>query len=249
MADREATRMAYRLYVDHSVHLLPAYIADVGSNRVLSVNFANNSDSIRDGINGWVNRKTRGLIPKLVSEGDISSMTIMALVNALHFKGTWKYPFDADLTETGVFHGVNGDQNVSYMTLFDEYLIYKEIPEMGGVMVEVPYKEKLFGLYVFLPDEADGWKKAEKEYLELAGKVFDTDYTSQNVELLRLPKWEIDFNFEGLEDGLMNLGITDLFTPDANLSAMTNSTQLILTSLIHKAKIVVNEEVVSFTVL
>lgn len=237
--------MANRVYVDNSIQLLEDYIEHAGSNRVRSVDFANNSENIRSEINKWVNKETRGLIPILVSRGDITNETLMALVNALYFKEKWKYQFNPRKTKADLFHGVNGDQNTSYMTLKDKHLDYKKVPELGGIMFEVPYEEKDFGMYVFLPDNVDGWKQVEQAYPKYARKIFSTGFSRMKVDLLKMPKWEMDSTFEGLEDAMKSLGITDVFTPKANLSAMTNSAQSMLDTVIHKAKIIVNEEVTS----
>lgn len=40
-----------------------------------------------DTINGWANRKTNGLIPEVIST--IDPTTMMLLMNAIYFKGTW----------------------------------------------------------------------------------------------------------------------------------------------------------------
>jgi serpin B len=44
-------------------------------------------------INGWVNEKTNGKIEKIVDDV-INPLTMMFLINAIYFKGTWTYQFD-----------------------------------------------------------------------------------------------------------------------------------------------------------
>lgn len=235
--------MIHRLFVDSSVRLNRNFVRRAGTNRVVSVDFAYNSGAVRNKINEWVSQETHGLIPTLGSKRRITGATIMALVNALYFKGKWWYQFDPNMTETGIFHGVNGDQNVSYMTLHGRFLNYKEVPELGGVMFQLPYEEKDFDLHVFLPNEVDGWRQAEQAYPVYAEEIFKTSFSATFFKQLKLPKWEIDFTFEGLDDGLKSLGITDVFTQDSNLSAMTKNDQLQLSTVIHKAKFIVDEEV------
>eukprot|EP00210_Caulerpa_lentillifera_P002325 g2231.t1 len=242
LIERNVARMAFRLYIDNSIDLKEMYLDSVGRKRVLNVDFGNNSHAVTNSINNWVSRRTNSLIPKLLSEDDITAATIMVLVNALYFKGLWEYPFDANLTKPDIFHGVYGNQTVPFMILEDKYLIHKEVPDLDGVIFEVPYQQDQFGLYVFLPNTKDGWRDAEKKFPKFAGKIFDTDFSRQKFGTLKLPKWELEFTFEGLEDGLQHLEITDIFTPQADLSGMTNSSALVVSKLIHKAKIIVNEE-------
>jgi len=59
----------------------------------------------------------------------------------------------------------------------------------------------------------------------------------------------MDTTFEGLKDDLKSLGITDILSDEANLSAMTNSTQLMVSTVVHKAKVIVDEKVASFAVV
>lgn len=196
--------------VDNSIKLLEDYTEHVGSKQVLFADVANNSESTLTEINEWINQETHGLIPTLVSESEIPSSTTIALVNALYFRRTWRNPFDPNITETGVFHGVNGDQDISYMTLCGKSSYYREVPELGDVMVELPYMGRTFGLFVFLKNKVDGWKQAEQAYPDYAGKILGIRVLSMKVDELKLPKWKMEFTFEGLQDGLISLGMTDL---------------------------------------
>ena len=40
---------------------------------------------------------------------------VAILCTGMFFKGTWKTKFDVALTTPGVFHGINGDIDVSMM--------------------------------------------------------------------------------------------------------------------------------------
>ena len=42
--------------------------------------------------------QTNGLIPTLFEDGDIGSLSKLALVNAIYFKGNWKFPFGVEET-------------------------------------------------------------------------------------------------------------------------------------------------------
>lgn len=243
LARRGVARMAYRVYIEKSFNLQEAYLTRIGSSNVQSVDFANNPESVRTQINDWVNKKTKGLISKILNKGLIKETTLMTLINALHFKGTWKTPFDKSLTKIEVFKGVQGKQRVPFMVLKDQFLVFKQIPKLGGVLFEVPYQEDRFGLYVFLPNKRTGWKRAEKRFSNYAGYVFDIDFSNQKIGTLKLPKWEMEFTFEDLESILKKLGLIEIFTNKGNLSGMSNNTDLALTTIIHKSKITVDEKV------
>ena len=57
------------------------------------------SKTIVDEINGWVNNKTEGLIPKIIDV--LPPQTISILANALYYNGQWADPFDAKDTAKG----------------------------------------------------------------------------------------------------------------------------------------------------
>lgn len=49
-----------------------------------------------------------GTIPSFLSSGALTDETRMVLLNALHFQGLWKVPFDPKMTEERLFHCANG---------------------------------------------------------------------------------------------------------------------------------------------
>jgi serpin B len=63
---------------------------------------------------------------------------------------------------------------------------------------------------------------------------------STNIELA-IPKWSFDSEFE-LSSQLAELGMPLAFTPEADFSAMTTKTTLMISDVIHKAFVGVNEQ-------
>lgn len=49
-----------------------------------------------------------GMIPNFLQSGVLSDQTRLVLLNALHFHGLWKNPFDPRLTAEAAFHTANG---------------------------------------------------------------------------------------------------------------------------------------------
>ncbi|MFC1906182.1 serpin family protein, partial [Chloroflexota bacterium] len=56
-----------------------------------------------DIINNWVNESTNGKIEGIV-DPPINPLTVMFLINAIYFKGTWKYEFDEQYTQSSPFY-------------------------------------------------------------------------------------------------------------------------------------------------
>lgn len=71
---------------------------------VTSINF-NRAQNASATINNWVSHETHGKIQNLFSPKSFrSSDTEMVLVNAIYFKGNWKYPFNKRGTTKQKFH-------------------------------------------------------------------------------------------------------------------------------------------------
>lgn len=49
-----------------------------------------------------------GAIPEFLASGSLTDETRLVLLNALHFQGLWKVPFDPKLTQERMFHCANG---------------------------------------------------------------------------------------------------------------------------------------------
>lgn len=91
----------------------------VGQRNVESVPFTNDPESAKDTINEFVSENTKGLIPEVVSGQEINSRTEIVLVNAIYFKGDWKYKFPEKGTKKAEFKGVDGPTMVDFMTFPD----------------------------------------------------------------------------------------------------------------------------------
>jgi len=234
--------LANRIYVDRSVALKDSYINAVGSQNVKLTDFLTATEASRMEINEWVEDRTAGFIQDLIQEGLLSQDTLLVIVNALYFQGSWEKTFPKEDTADDIFKGVHGDEEVPFMTLKDVTLTYKELDALNGVMVALPYLEDGFSMYIFLPNDKDGWEEAEKGLEAYAGSLFDTGYERQQVDVFRMPKWEMEVALDDLENMLMNLGIPSTFSASADFTNMAQTNELSISEVIHRSKIVVDEE-------
>ncbi|KAG1682219.1 Serpin B6 [Nymphon striatum] len=58
------------------------------------VDFFGNPEQVRLNLNKWVENKTSNLIKDLLPKDTIDSMTVMAILNAVYFKGSWEKKFN-----------------------------------------------------------------------------------------------------------------------------------------------------------
>ena len=215
----------------------------VGPANVRSVDFRRSSEDVRVRINAWVNKRTAGLIPDILPQGVLSTDTALVAVNALYFKGSWKTCFPAYGTRDDIFHAVGGDQRVPFMSIYVESFRVKDVRALDALLFAMPYKGDAFTMYVLLPNKRDGWKTAEQGLSGQIGSLFAGGFRDREVNELKVPKWEMEQTLEPLKDMLVKLGLSTAFSSAADFSGISRITPLNISKVIHKAKIVVDEEV------
>lgn len=158
-------------------------------------------------INNWASDHTNGKITHVLNE--ISPYSVMFLMNALYFKGTWTYQFDKSLTGPVLFYPENENaRNVDMMT---GKLPYKLLYTENFSAFELPYGQQNFAMDVIVPHGS------LHDYIPtLNGAAWQsiTDgldaQTDPATEFITMPKFRFDYE-KVLNDQLTALGMTDAF--------------------------------------
>lgn len=197
---------------------------------------------VRD-INKWVNAKTNGLIKEMVNK-PFSKDTMMALFNAIYFKGEWVNEFKAENTYKDEFTLEGGKTvKVDMMHGHAEHLLYIANNECTGTVL--PYKSGNLAMLALKPNSdmsaREFLNKIDAEYIRDA---FDGSETREVI--LRLPKFTVDFDRE-LNNDLKALGFDTIFNgSEADFSkAFTKTSEvpaLFISLVKQKAKIIVDEK-------
>lgn len=215
--------------------------------QLFNVDFAHNSHKATASINAWVAEKTNNKIEKLFDD-DLPSTTALVLLNALFFKGTWRYKFNETKTTPAPFtyEQPNVQAQVPTMTL-KGVLKYAHFDD--GDLIELPYSDDSLSMLIYLPDTR--WIK---EYQTIAGqferfrgrgsvKIAERIASLRNATVnLHLPKFKITGEYK-LNEVLQNLGIRTAFSSaKADLSRINGHQNLFLSQVAHKSVVEVNEE-------
>ena len=189
-------------------------------------------------INGWVNKKTQGMIPTLLGKGDVDNKTLLVLLNALYFKGIWTAPFDAKLTTDQPFTLADGTEQTVKMMERSDKISYCEDALLQ--MARLPYGDGHLNMVVILPKDGVTLSAA-------AQQVFTTQNWSTYMGQLRprqgtlsLPRFAAHYAVD-LPATLKALGITDAFTAKADFSGICDMASYI-NQVKHKTALEVNEE-------
>ncbi|RWS10993.1 putative serpin-like protein [Dinothrombium tinctorium] len=207
---------------------------------VEEVDFINNTSDVLKSCNQWVDKTTNGMIKSILSS--LKEDTLFIILNAVYFSGKWCTQFDPQLTSSKYFYNNDNEtQNIKVPTMFHEsihcrlYLINVADEEVD--LLELPYLGNMC-FTLLLPRNRNVLNKI------IAKIDFDSIQRKRMYESkieLSLPKFRLETCYK-LNDYLQALGIQNAFTPDANFSGISETHQIFISRVLHKAVIEVNEE-------
>lgn len=195
----------------------------------------NNATATLNTVNGWVNTHTKGKIDKIIEQ--VRPETIMYLLNAIYFNGEWKYRFDPKNTfEMPFTKEDNSTIQVPMMMIENPFNYYSN---NDFQLLEMPYGSGKYSMLVFLPKDG----KTTNDVIALLNPENIEGWLGQMTEVKKevyLPKFEFKFN-DSLVDDLMALSMTDAFNGNANLTGISEEAQLVVSEVMHKTYIKVDE--------
>ena len=176
---------------------------------VTSLDFTKKTDALRQ-INGWCTNHTKGMIPEILNEKELSADALLLLMNALYFKATWTEKFDPKDTSKEIFTTESGQQKEMPMMHRKAAASYSENDVCA--MLHLPYGSgDLWSMEILLPKE---------------GKTVDDIINSLNAESwrdlrshgksavidIKIPRFETTFETDLIQP-LSSLGAPSMFDP------------------------------------
>jgi serpin B len=197
------------------------------------------TEQARQAINTWVEHQTKDKIRDLIAQGVLSPETRLVLTNAIYFKGKWEREFKKSLTHDQPFH-VTADRDVQ-VPLMNQTENFKYLDAVSFQALELPYKGKDLSMVVFLPRKVNGLAEFEKSFT--TGKALDAlSHMRQDKVRVTLPRFKMTQEFE-LARVLSDMGMPSAFRASAaDFSGMDGQRDLLISAVIHKAFVDVNEE-------
>ncbi|KAM5158248.1 uncharacterized protein ACMZJ9_009517 [Mantella aurantiaca] len=243
-------RTANRLYGEKAFTFLDEFLGSTQKHYhadLQAVDFSGKSEECRKEINTWVEEKTEGKIQDLLPSGSVDSLTRLVLVNAIYFKGNWANQFDKQRTSEKPFK-LNKNETKPVQMMFKKAKFpMTYVGDLLTKVIELPYVNNELSMFILLPDEIQdgttGLEKLEQEltYEKFADIINPSNLEKTEVELF-LPKFKLE-NFFDLGSVLGSLGMTDAFDIGrCDLSGMSGDRDLVLSKVLHKSFVEVNEE-------
>ena len=230
------------------------------------VDYQADPQAARQVINAWVSRQTAKRIPQLLTPRDITTDTLLVLVNAIYLKANWLREFDADNTADEAFTAGGGRKiQVPTMSLWGE----QEVPYASGSgwkATELRYVgadgSTPLAMTFVLPDDISAYE-AGLTPTRLASITTTLDrqrtrltkltYTPADWADMRcgtyaysvhlfLPRFGIDTRAD-LVSVLEKMGVTAAVDPlKADFSGITSPSSMFIAKVIHQANIDVDEK-------
>lgn len=191
-------------------------------------------------INAWVDKNTEGKIRKIVDE--TGSDDVLFLINAIYFKGAWKFEFKKENTKDDVFRLPDGGQKpVPMMSQSGSYFYFKS---KGFQSIALPYGDGRVSMYLFLPDEPSSLSQFQQNLTPENWDTWLRSFREASGQLM-LPRFKVEWE-STLNNELIALGMGDAFDPArANFSQMAQPNSgkaLFISEVRQKTWCEVNEE-------
>jgi serpin B len=201
------------------------------------VDFEADPEAARQHINDWISQQTQDRIQDLLPQGSVDAATRLILTNAIYFKAAWQSQFEAVATQDGPFNLLDGS-TVS-VPMMSQTAQFGFAAGQGYQAVVLPYEGGRMAMVILLPDQGNFAAFEDALTTDQFNSVLDS-VVWQQVSL-SMPRFTYESEF-GLKDALVEMGMTDAFTPGvADFSGMSDRNDLFISAVVHKAFVKVDE--------
>lgn len=220
------------VYKSKNLNLTDEFNHSRKQNKIMlqNIDFSDTVNAVQE-INNWVSQKTRGNIQEIVSEQNLSPDMSMMLLNAIYFKGTWRYKFNQTDKRASFHTAENNKMSVQMMKQINR-LRFGEInfgeywePDTGLRWVELPYEGDQLSMILLLPKtrfELDkNLEQVTGAHLQEIFKVIRRDFNPNKIHL-QVPKFTIKGSIS-LVEPLKKLGVKQIFESDSALNKLSKT--------------------------
>ncbi|KAL8169000.1 UNVERIFIED_CONTAM: hypothetical protein K2H54_031131 [Gekko kuhli] len=201
---------------------------------IVHADFQNNGKAVNQ-INSYVENKTDGELVQVVNHLDPD--TAMVVVNYIFLKAYWEKPFDPRSTWKRDFF-INNETTVQVDMMHRDgyYYTYRD-EKLACEVVRVPYQGDASALFI-LPDKG----KLQEVEQALGQEPMSTWKASARLQRidLSLPRITMRTSYD-VKEIMKEMGVTEVFTDQADLSGFTEQHKLKISKVVHKAYLNIHE--------
>lgn len=178
------------------------------------------SEQVNRDITNWMHNNTGGLLGERKENPELDpDDQIFTIASTIYFQSKWGDEFNKANNRQRIFHSADGDMECTFMNREKYTMNYYWGEDFGAV--QMPLKNGS-SMWFILPD---GDKTVDDvlssdEYMEmLTHKYLYTDDADENLKYVKVnlsvPKFDVSSSIN-VKDGLMSVGITDIFDPSVS---------------------------------
>ena len=237
-ASDSAIRLADSLWISDDIALRTAYQETCAEDFYTSSYHVDFKDPETAGkIGEWISQQTEGV---LAPEPELSSDTVLAIINTLYFYGGWQDRFSEEFTEEDTFTREDGSEvTVPFMNRTDEM---RGFIKGDGYTLSGLSTNNNCELLFLLPDEGTGIDEFIHDSDRLREIFAETEdkWTTGQV-IWKIPKFSFGSSFD-LKEPLMSMGMERMYDSlQAEFDSMSQD-PLYVDRTIQEAHIGVDEE-------
>ena len=189
-------------------------------------------------INSWIEDNTNGKITEMLQS--IPADAVMYLINAIYFKGDWRFQFEEEDTYDAVFNNLAGQEENTPMMSFPEGADLPYYQNAEVQLLDLPFADSVYSMTLMLPN-GDNDLDGLIESLTPANWTAWTDALQPQEVRVHLPRFTLEYE-EKLNDALTALGMSDAFNRDlCNLDRLSSDPLTYISMVKHKSFLEVNE--------
>ncbi len=189
-----------------------------------------------DIINDWIAQKTNDLIQEVIEA--IDPATMMYLINAIYFKGSWTAEFDPDDTRDDYFTRDDGSKiPIKMMEQENDFHFFRNDRFQA---IDMPYGDELFSMTIILPREGKSVDDLASDLTEEQWNEWMNSFPEEKRGIrLMLPRFTMEYD-NSLVEVLKTLGMKRAFDHRADFSGINPAIRI--TDVKHHTFLKVDEE-------
>lgn len=162
----------------------------------------------------------------------------MYLINAIYFKGIWRYKFDSKLTKNMNFN-LNEGRTIT-TPFMNQKGTFEYMKNENFSAVNLPYGNSNFSMFIMLPNDGNTCNDIINSMNDQKWASWNQSLSKQEIEV-SLPRFKFEF-FKDIKEELTGLGMDNMFGSAADLSGITKRGGIAVSRVLHKTFVEVNEE-------
>jgi serine protease inhibitor len=192
-------------------------------------------------INNWIASQTNDLIKNMLD--GIPREAVMYLVNAIYFKGDWKYQFDPQKTKKEPFYTESG-ATIQVDMMESKGKVGLKIGGNASVnYLEIPYSTGQYQMAIIQPQS--GSLSSILSEITAENLALWSENARESSVILKMPKFKMKHKENDLRVKLENMGLVTPFSPNSdNFTKIFEGTfpPMLISRVIHEAIIEVDEK-------